>query len=54
MDYQEPDLTLQLPRDMYYHLVHTLRTSLPPPISDTPEDHVRRDNAAIAQASHRA
>jgi hypothetical protein len=47
--FDQPDLTLQLPRDMYYHLVHTLRTSLPPPISDTPEDLVRRDNAAIAQ-----
>jgi hypothetical protein len=47
--FEPPDLSLQLPRDMYYHLVHTLRTSLPPPITDTPEDQIRRDNAAIAQ-----
>jgi hypothetical protein len=45
----QPDLSLQLPRDMYYHLVHTLCGALPPPITDTPEDHTRRDNAAIAQ-----
>ena len=33
------DLTLQLPRDMYYQLVHTLRGSFPPPVTDAPEDH---------------
>jgi hypothetical protein len=43
-----PDLTLQLPRDMYYQLVHTLRDALPPPVTDSPEDVARRDNAAIA------
>jgi hypothetical protein len=42
------DLTLQLPRDVYYQAIHTLSTSLPPPITDSPEDLVRRDNAAIA------
>jgi hypothetical protein len=42
------DLTLQLPRDAYYQLIHTLRAALPPPVTDTPEDLVRRDNAAIA------
>lgn len=42
------DLSLQLPRDVYYQAIHTLSTSLPPPITDSPEDLVRRDNAAIA------
>jgi hypothetical protein len=42
------DLSLQLPRDVHYQAIHTLSTSLPPPISDLPEDLVRRDNAAIA------
>jgi len=50
----QPDLTLQLPRDMYYQLIHTICASLPPPITNSPEDRVRRDNAAIAQACHRA
>ena len=45
------DLTLQLPRDMYYQLVHTLRGSLPPPVTDAPEDHVRRDNDIIAKVA---
>jgi hypothetical protein len=45
------DLTLQLPRDTYYQLIHTLRAALPPPVTDTPEDLVRRDNAAIAQVA---
>ena len=52
MDYSEPpDLTLQLPRDMYYQLVHTLRGSLPPPVTNSPEDEIRRDNAAIAKVA---
>jgi hypothetical protein len=46
-----PDLTLQLPRDAYYQVIHTLRTSLPPPVTDTPEDLAHRDNAAIAQVA---
>ena len=50
----QSDLILQLPRDMYYQLVHTLRAVLPPPITNSPEDLVRRDNAIIAQACHRA
>ena len=49
-----PDPTLQLPRDAYYQLIHTLHTSLPPPVADTPDDLAHRDNAAIAQACHRA
>src|SRR5487761_2338316 len=51
MDAANPDLTLQLPRDMYYYLVHTLCAALPPPIPDTPEERVRRDNGAIAQVA---
>ena len=43
-----PDLSLQLPRDLYYHALHSLRTTMPAPVSDRPEDLVRRDNAAIA------
>jgi hypothetical protein len=44
------DLTHQLPRDAFYQLVHTLRRTLPP-VSDAPEDLVRRDNAAIAKVA---
>jgi hypothetical protein len=51
MDYPTPDLSLQLPRDTYYQLVHTLCASLPPPVTDAPEDLARRDNAAIAQVA---
>ena len=43
-----PDLTLQLPRDLYHHIVHALCAALPPPVTDAPEDRARRDNAAIA------
>jgi len=47
----QPDLALQLPRDMYYLLIHTLCGSLPPPITNSPEDRIRRDNAAMAQVA---
>jgi hypothetical protein len=47
MDHAEIDLTLQLPRDVYHQLIHTLRAALPP-VTDAPEDLARRDNAAIA------
>jgi hypothetical protein len=53
MDHVEPDLTLQLPGDVYYQVIHTLRAALPS-ITDAPEDLVHRDNAAIAMACHRA
>jgi hypothetical protein len=43
------DLALQLPRDSYYQVIHTLRGALPSPVTDSPEDLIRRDNAAIAQ-----
>lgn len=48
---QPPNPTLDLARDTYYQLVHTLRGSLPPPVTDTPEDLARRDNAAIAHVA---
>jgi hypothetical protein len=47
MDPAKPDLTLQLPRDVYHQVIHTLRAALPP-VTDAPEDLVHRDNAAIA------
>ena len=48
---EQPDFSLLLPRDAYYTLVHTLRSSLPPLDTDSPEDIVRRDNAAIAKVA---
>jgi len=42
------DEALLFPRATYYQLVHTLRGSLPPPITRSPEDETRRDCAAIA------
>ena len=60
MDQQpHPDSTLHLPRDAYYTAIHTLRGSLPAPVTDTPDDPgsglgqalIRRDNAAIAQVA---
>ena len=36
---------------MYYQVIHTLCGSLPPPVSASPEDRTRRDNAAIAQVA---
>jgi hypothetical protein len=47
---QRPDLSLQLPKSMYYQLIHTLRAALAP-VSDAPEDLARRDHAAIAQVA---
>ncbi len=45
------DIAYQLPRDMYYQLVHDLCGSLPTPLTDSPEDLLRRNNAAIAQVA---
>lgn len=47
----QPDPTHQLPRDLYYQVVHELRDALPPPVTDSPEDAIRRDNAIIAQVT---
>jgi len=43
-----PHLADRLPADAYYHLVRTLRLTLPPPPTDSPDDLARRDHAAIA------
>lgn len=48
---QPPNPILLLSRDTCYQLVHTLRGMLPPPVTDTPEDLARRDNAAIAHVA---
>jgi hypothetical protein len=45
------DIAYQLPRDMYYQLMHDLCGSLPSPLTDTPDDLVRRNHAAIAQVA---
>jgi len=45
----DPGVACQLPADAYYHLVRTLRLTLPPPLSDSPDDLLRRDRAAIAR-----
>jgi hypothetical protein len=45
---EPPDLTLQLPRDLYYQAIHELCAGLPPPVTGLPEDRARCDNAAIA------
>jgi hypothetical protein len=45
----QPDLALQLPRDMYYQLIHTLSGCLPPPRTNSPEDRIRHENAIIAR-----
>jgi hypothetical protein len=50
MDPAKPNLTLQLPRDVYHQVIHTLRAALPP-ITDAPADLVHRDNAAIAMVA---
>src|SRR6202521_176796 len=45
-----PDhLALQLPADAYYHLIRTLCLTLPPPLSDRPDDLARRNHAAITR-----
>ena len=42
-------MTHELPADIYYQLIHTLRRCLPPPITNSPDDLARRDHAAIAR-----
>ena len=44
----DPSLADQLPAEAYYHLIRTLRLTLPPPPGGSPEDFRRRDHAAIA------
>jgi hypothetical protein len=45
------DLSLQLPRDTYWLIVHDLHRSLPPPPTDDPDACARRDRAAIAEVA---
>jgi hypothetical protein len=45
---EPPDLSLQLPRDLYWLVLHTLRGLLPPPDTNAPDAESRRDHAAIA------
>jgi hypothetical protein len=47
----QPNLTHQLPRDLYYLAVHALRGALPPPVTDSAEDRSRRDHAIIADVA---
>jgi hypothetical protein len=51
---QQPDLTLLRPRDAYWQTAQYMRTSLPRPAINSPDDIARRDCAAIAKACHRA
>ncbi|HEY3848965.1 MAG TPA: hypothetical protein VGL95_17820, partial [Acetobacteraceae bacterium] len=44
----QPDPAIQLQRDVHYEVVATLRASLPPPLTDAPEDWDRRDRVALA------
>ena len=41
-------LAAQLPADAYWHLIRTLRLTLPRPPGDSPDDLRKRDHAAIA------
>lgn len=48
----DPGLALRISADAYWHLVHTLRLTLPPPkAGDSAEAIARRDHAAIAQVA---
>ncbi len=48
-DSSSSDPFFQLPRDIYYQIVHRLKEDLPPPLTEASEDLARRDNAFIAQ-----
>src|SRR5260370_40306663 len=45
----DPGVAYQLPADAYYHLVRTLCLTLPPPLTDSPDDLARRNHAAVAR-----
>jgi hypothetical protein len=45
------DPIAQVTRDSFHHASQTLCAALPTPAPDTPEDRVRRDNAAVAQVA---
>jgi len=44
-----PHLADRLPADAYWQLIRTLRLTLPPPPTDSPDDLARRDHAVIAR-----
>jgi hypothetical protein len=48
---RQPDLTFQIPGDIFDHVAQTLCAALPPSVSDSPEDRLRRDNTAVAQVA---
>ncbi len=48
-DLHQPDPTQQLSHHAYYQLVHTICGLLPPPLADTPEALLTRNQAAIAK-----
>src|SRR5260370_41714203 len=45
----DPGVAFQLPADAYYHLIRTLCLTLPPPLTDSPDDLARRNHAAVAR-----
>ena len=49
--HQPLDLAYQLPRDTFHQVIHALRGALGPPVTDSPEDLIRRDNDAIARVA---
>jgi hypothetical protein len=48
---QQPDPIQQLTHHAYYQLVHTMCALLPPPLADTPEALLARNDAAIAKVA---
>lgn len=51
MDISATELASRLPRDTYYQTVHTIRSLLPPPVTNSPDDAASRDRAAIAHVA---
>ena len=49
--HQPLDLAYQLPRDTFHQVIHALRGALGPPVTNSPEDLIRRDNDAIARVA---
>jgi hypothetical protein len=47
----QPDPAVQLQRTLYYQLIHTLCALLPPPLADTPEALLARNQAAMAKVA---
>jgi hypothetical protein len=48
---QQPDLIQLLAHHAYYQLIHTLFSVLPPPLADTEEAMIARNDAAIAKVA---